>query len=44
MVAVPAYYDGENIKPLEEISIKRNQKIILTMMDEFVNGEKNNSD
>lgn len=40
MIAVPAYYDGVNIKLLEVINIKRNQKIILTIMDEFVE-EKN---
>ena len=40
MIAVPAYYDGENIKPLEEISIKQNQKVILTIMDEFVGDSK----
>ena len=41
MIAVPAYYDGTNIKPLEAISIKQNQKIILTIMDEYVDVEPN---
>lgn len=39
MIAVPAYYDGTNIKPLEAVSIKQNQKIILTIMDEYVDVE-----
>ena len=39
MIAVQAYYDGENIKPLEAIDIKRNQKIILTIMDEYMKEE-----
>ena len=41
MIAVPAYYDGTNIKPLEAINIKQNQKIILTIMDEYVDVEAN---
>ena len=40
MIAVPAYYDGVNIKPLKAVNIKKNQKIILTIMDEFVKEEK----
>lgn len=39
MIAVPAYYDGTNIKPLEAVSIKQNQKIILTIMNEYVDVE-----
>lgn len=39
MISVPAYYDGANIKPLEAINIKQNQKIILTIMDEYVDVE-----
>jgi hypothetical protein len=41
MIAVPAYYDGTNIKSLEAIRIKQNQKIILTIMDEYVDVEPN---
>ncbi len=40
MISVPAYYDGANIKPLEAINIKQNQKIILTIMDEYVDVEE----
>lgn len=39
MMAVQAYYDGTNIKPLEAITLKQNQKIILTIMDEYVDVE-----
>ena len=39
MIAVQAYYDGTNIKPLEAINIKQNQKIILTIMDEYIDVE-----
>lgn len=41
MIAVQAYYDGTNIKPLEAITFKQNQKIILTVMDEFIDVENN---
>ena len=41
MIAVQAYYDGTNIKPLEAVTIKQNQKIILTIMDEYINVEDN---
>ena len=40
MMAVQAYYDGVHIKPLEPISVKRNQKIILTIRDEYVDEEQ----
>ncbi len=36
MLAVQGYYDGAMIKPLEKISAKPNQRVIITIMDEFV--------
>lgn len=30
MIAVPSYSDGTNIKPFEAVSLRQNQKIILT--------------
>lgn len=36
MVAVQGYYDGLNIQTLEKIQAKKNQRIIITVMDEFV--------
>ena len=36
MLAVQGYYDGTTIKPLEKISAKPNQRVIITIMDEFV--------
>ena len=36
MLAVQGYYDGVTIKPLEDIVAKPNQRIIITIMDEFV--------
>lgn len=36
MIAVQGYYDGEVFKPLEKVSVKTNQKVIITIMDDFV--------
>ena len=36
MVAVQGYYDGTTIKLLEKITAKPNQRVIITIMDEFV--------
>ncbi len=36
MLAVQGYYDGVAIKPLEKIAAKPNQRVIITIMDEFV--------
>ena len=36
MLAVQGYYDGMTIRPLEKILAKPNQRVIITVMDEFV--------
>jgi len=36
MLAVQGYYDGMTIQPFEEITAKPNQRVIITIMDEFV--------
>ena len=36
MLAIQGYYDGVAIKPLEKIAAKPNQRVIITIMDEFV--------
>ncbi len=36
MLAVQGYYDGVSIRPLNEFFAKPNQKVIITVMDEFV--------
>ena len=36
MLAVQGYYDGAAIKPLEKITAKPNQRVIITMLEEFV--------
>lgn len=36
MYAVPAYYDGTMVQPLEKLTAKPNQRIIITVMDEFI--------
>ena len=36
MLAVQGYYDGATIQPLETLVAKPNQRVIITVMDEFV--------
>lgn len=36
MLAVQGYYDGAVIEPLEKITAKPNQRVIITILDEFV--------
>lgn len=36
MLAVQGYYDGTAIRPLEEVVAKPNQRVIITILDEFV--------
>jgi len=34
--AVHGYFDGTVVKPLEKIAAKPNQRVIITIMDEFL--------
>lgn len=43
MLAVQGYFDGTMIHPLEEITAKPNQRVIITIMDEFVEPAKTSS-
>ena len=36
MLAVQGYFDGVSIKPFEKIPAKPNQRVIITILDEFV--------
>ena len=40
MMAVQGYYDGATIRLLERITAKPNQRVIVTIMDEFVEPAK----
>lgn len=40
MLSVKGYYDGVTIKPLEKMVAKPNQKVIITITDEFWEPEK----
>ena len=40
MQAIQGYYDGTTIKPLGKIIAKPNQRVIITIMDEFVEPEE----
>ncbi len=39
MLAVQGYYDGITIKPLEAIPAKPNQRVIITVMDEYMDSK-----
>lgn len=36
MLALQGYYDGQQIQTLEAVPAKKNQKVIITVLDEFV--------
>ena len=36
MLAVQGYFDGVAVRPLEKIIAKPNQRVIITVMDEYV--------
>ena len=36
MLSIQGYFDGVAVKPLEKFSAKPNQRVITTIMDEFV--------
>lgn len=36
MLALQGYYDGKNIQPLEKINAKKNQRLIITVLDDFI--------
>lgn len=37
MTTINAYYDGQNYVTDEKVNIQKNQKVIITLLDEFVN-------
>ena len=39
MLAVQGYFDGTAIRPLEKVNAKPNQRVIIAIMDEFVEPE-----
>ena len=39
MVSVNGYFDGNVVEPLEKIDAKPNQRVIITIMDEFFTPE-----
>ena len=36
MLALNGYYDGNTVQALEKIQAKKNQKVIITILDEFI--------
>lgn len=39
-MTIEAYFDGKNFVPLEPASLKPNQKVAITVLDEFLTNEK----
>ena len=39
MFAVQGYYNGKTVTPLEKIIAKPNQRVIITVMDDFIEPE-----
>ena len=38
MEALQAYFDGNTVKTLGNVKLKKNQKLIITVLDEFLDG------
>ena len=36
MLTLNGYYDGNTVQTLEKIQAKKNQKVIITILDEFI--------
>ena len=36
MLALQGYFDGNEVKTLEQIHAQKNQKLIITILDEFI--------
>lgn len=41
MLALQGYYDGNSVQALEKINAKKNQKVIITILDEFIDEAPN---
>ena len=40
MLALKGYFNGKDFIPLEKVDIKPNQKVIITVLDEYVDAKK----
>ena len=40
MLAINGYFDGESFQPLENVTLKKNQRVIITIMDDFINSDE----
>ena len=36
MLALNGYYDGSTVQTMEKIPAKKNQRVIITVLDEFI--------
>jgi len=40
MLALKGYYNGKEFVPLDKVDIKPNQRVIITVLDEYINEDK----
>ena len=40
MISVNGYFDGQKIAVLDDVLIKKNQKVIITVLDDFLDGDE----
>jgi hypothetical protein len=40
MLALKGYFNGKEFVPLDKVDIKPNQKVIITVLDEYLNPEE----
>lgn len=43
MLAANGYYNGKEIVLLDKVTVKTNQKVIVTVLDEFINAKEKNA-
>jgi len=41
MLAIKGYYDGTSFQLLENVQVNKNQKVIITVLDEYIGNKKN---
>ena len=39
MTTISAYFDGTTVRTLEPTSLKKNQRLVITVLDEFISDE-----
>ncbi|HBG37200.1 MAG TPA: hypothetical protein DDW88_09075 [Treponema sp.] len=40
MISLTGFFDGSTFVPLDEIKVEKNQKVIITILDDFIDTSK----